>query len=723
MGPEVTNKNKNCVFNGPYAGRDLHITMFQEKEREFVVTHNANIKPVSYFTGREAELQDLRQKIEAGHKFVLMSGMGGIGKTHICRKLFEEYLNKHVEDKVMPFHYLGYIEYNGDMDSSLQNCLKFKQQNRPEQNREAAWRELEYLAANGTLLLFVDNVNNPISADPGLQRLKSIPGAIVLTSRQISLGDEFEPYRIEFLDTNQCKKIYEKIRFDDSNRKVGSEEVPDLEYIIESLAGRHTITVELLAHLAQAKTWSVKRLKEELEGKGFHLTFHKNGEFVNIQESYEKLYDLSELTNAEQNILEAFSVFPYIPLTAETCNKWLLADAGANKDDDMLTGLYQKGWLQFDWEQESYSMHPVFAKFIYDKRSPNAKKHAGLVKALRDCIEITDYTFLSEYRNYCLFARNIIEQMGPEKSMEWAELFHAFATLLASSGDYKEAEKYFNESLEIYKEFSEEDNYTADIYHDLAKLYLILNADEKAEELQEKSLMIRKRVLGENHRDTAASYCTMAVIYEHRKEYEKAQELYEKSLMIYEKAPEENASEIATVYNDLAGLYRRRLNYKKAEELHKRSLQIRERVFGENHLFTAISYRNLAGVYLNTYRYRKAEKLYRKSLRICESILGENHPDTALNYNDLGVTYFVRKRHKKAEMYHLKAYRIALHTFDCDHPIRQLIYSNLALDYFARRIVIFNRDAKFRQWLQKQMEEQGEYTNDRKQREPPKPVS
>lgn len=703
MEPKVVNKNKNCVFNGPYAGRDLHITTFPKKEREFVVTHNANIKPVSYFTGREAELQDLRQRIEAGRKFVLMSGMGGIGKTHICRKLFEEYLNRHGEDKDMPFHYLGYIEYNGDMDSSLQNCLKFKQQDNPEQNQEAAWRELEYLAANGKLLLFVDNVNNPISTDPGLQRLKGIPAAIVLTSRQISLGDEFEPYRIEFLGTDQCKKIYEKIQFDGSEREVGAEEVPDLEYVIENLAGRHTITVELLAHLAQTKTWSVKRLRKELEQKGFRLTFHKNGELVNIQKSYEKLYDLSGLTNAEQNILEAFSAFPYIPLTAETCNEWLLADAGTAEDDDMLTGLYQKGWLQFDWEQKSYAMHPVFATFIYDKRSPNAENHARLIKALRDCIEITGNNFLSEYQKYRLFARNIIEQMGPEKSMEWAEFIHAFAKLLAFSGECTEAEKYFKESLKIYKEFPEEDNDIADIYHDLAKVYLSLNEDEKAEELQEKSLMIRKQVLGKNHRNTAASYCTMAVIYEHRKEYKKAKELYEKSLMIFEKAYKDNESEIATVYNDLAGLYRGQQNYKKAEELHKKALQIREKVFGENNLFTAVSYRNLAGVYLHTYRYNKAEKLYKKSLRICESVLGENHPDTALNYNDLGVTYFVKNRYKKAEMYHLKAYRIALDKFDYNHPIRQLFYNNLKLDYFKRRIVIFNRDAKFRQWLQKEM--------------------
>ena len=102
MGPEVVNRNKNCVFNGPYAGRDLCIIMYQDNEREFVVTHNANIKPVSYFTGRETELNELRQRVEEGRKSVLVSGMGGIGKTHICRKLFEEYLNKHAEDEKGP---------------------------------------------------------------------------------------------------------------------------------------------------------------------------------------------------------------------------------------------------------------------------------------------------------------------------------------------------------------------------------------------------------------------------------------------------------------------------------------------------------------------------------------------------------------------------------------------------------------------------------------------
>lgn len=284
MDQKIDNRLRDCNVEGDYVGgnqtKNYYISMFKDFEREFVVTHNANIKPVSYFTGRETELQELRQRIEEGRKSVLVSGMGGIGKTHICRKMFEEYLNKHAEGKDGAFRHIGYIEYDGDMGSSLQKCLKFKQQDSPEKNLEAAWKELGYLASDGKLLLFVDNVDEPMWADPGLQQLNSIPGAVVLTSRQAAFSDEFEPYQIGFLGMEQCKEIYEKIRFRGSSRKVGLEEVEDLEYVIESLAGRHTITVELLAHLARIKTWPVRKLREKLEEKRFCLEFHKDGKII-----------------------------------------------------------------------------------------------------------------------------------------------------------------------------------------------------------------------------------------------------------------------------------------------------------------------------------------------------------------------------------------------------------------------------------------------------------
>lgn len=549
MGPEVVNKNKDCEFSGPYAGRDLYITMLQDSEREFVVTHNANIKPVAYFTGRETELQELRQRIEAGRKSVLVSGMGGIGKTHICRKLFEEYLNRHSKDENGPFRHLGYIEYSGDMGSSLQNCLKFKQQNSPEQNQEAAWRELEYLASDGKLLLFVDNVDKPMRADSGLQRLKGIPGAIVLTSRQVSFSNEFEPYRIGFLDMGQCIEIYEKIRFGVSGRKIDPGEVEDLEYIIENLAGRHTITVELLAHLARIKLLEAKRLREELDQNGFRLEFHRDGELVNIQESYEKLYDLSELTEAEQNILEAFSVFPYIPLAAETCNEWLLSDAGASKDDDILMGLYQKGWLQFYVEKEAYALHPVFAQFIYGKYRPKAESHLGLLQACRNCLKISS---VLEWQRVIPFAENIVEKVNMGKGLEQAGFTDTLAYLFIIICEYEKAERLYEGLLEkSISEFGENHRKTAEIYNNLGILYASWWKQEKMEVMWKKCFRILKSILGDKHIDIAVFCSDWAFAYSTIGRHEKAEEMYKECLKIQENVLGKNHEETVRSYHNL----------------------------------------------------------------------------------------------------------------------------------------------------------------------------
>ena len=702
MGPEVVNKNKNCVFNGSYAGHDLYITMYQDSEREFVVTHNSNIKPVSYFTGRETELQELSQRIEEGRKSVLVSGMGGIGKTHICRKLFEEYLNKHAGGENGPFRYLGYIEYSGDMGSSLQNCLKFKQQDSPEQNQEAAWKELEYLAADGKLLLFVDNVDKTLGADLGLQRLIGIPGAVVLTSRQASFSDEFEPYRVGFLGVEQCKEIYGKIRFEGSERKVNAEEVEDLEYVIENLVGRHTITVELLAHLARTKHWTIKRLREELEKKGFRLTFHKAGELVNIQESYEKLYDLSELTGAEQNVLEAFSVLPYIPLPTELCNQWLLLDARVSEDDDILMGLYQKGWLQVDWEQESYAMHPVFAQFIYEKRKPNAEKHAGLIEACRDCMEIPDSGSALECQKFIPFAEKIVEKLNMGKELEQIGFLSKFAYLLHYVGQYRETEKLFNSLLKIDRErWGENHPEVAIGYSNMGSVYEEQGEYEKAKGLYEKSLRIHERVLGEGHPDTASIYNNLGLVYAAQREYEKAEELFEKSLRVYERIMGENHPYTATSCSCLASVYREQGKYVKAEELHQKSLRIRERALGENHPDTANSYNSLALVYKEQGEYAKAQELYEKSLRIREKMLGENHPETAISYNNLAVLYKNQSEYKDATTYYLRAYKIFKFKLGLLHSYTQFTYKNMEISYYK-----WNPEGNFDQWLEENMEKE-----------------
>lgn len=201
------------------------------------------------------------------------------------------------------------------------------------------------------------------------------------------------------------------------------------------------------------------------------------------------LYSLSDLTEAEQNILEAFSVFQYIPLAAVTCNEWLLADAGVSGDDDVLMGLYQKGWLQFDFEQEGYSLHPVFAQCIYEKCKPKMENHKKMIEACQSCLKIPNNGSALECQKYIPYAENIAEKFNMDNSMECDWFVSRLAFLLQYLGEYK-----------------------------------------RARELYEISLQICGKNLGENHPSTATSYNNLAGVYESQGEYERAKELYEKAL-------------------------------------------------------------------------------------------------------------------------------------------------------------------------------------------------
>ena len=63
-------------------------------------------------------------------------------------------------------------------------------------------------------------------------------------------------------------------------------------------------------------------------------------------------------------------------------------------------------------------------------------------------------------------------------------------------------------------------------------MYNRLGEYNQAKELQEKSPMIRKRSLDEDHADVASSYSNLASVYFSLCEYNQAKELHEKALMV-----------------------------------------------------------------------------------------------------------------------------------------------------------------------------------------------
>ena len=139
--------------------------------------------------------------------------------------------------------------------------------------------------------------------------------------------------------------------------------------------------------------------------------------------------------------MEAFSVFPYIPLEAEVCNEWLLADADVNEEDDILMELYEKGWLEFNIEQESYALHPVFAQFIYEKHKPKIERHLGLIEKCQESLEISQNGSALECQKFIPFAENMVKKIDMGKEIEQVRLIDALGYVLQYIAEYSKAKE------------------------------------------------------------------------------------------------------------------------------------------------------------------------------------------------------------------------------------------------------------------------------------------
>lgn len=129
-------------------------------------------------------------------------------------------------------------------------------------------------------------------------------------------------------------------------------------------------------------------------------------------------------------------------------------------------------------------------------------------------------------------------------------------------------------------------------------------------------------------RDLATSLNNLALLYDYQGRYSEVEPLYQKSLELRRLLLGEEHPAVAASLNNLALLYESQGRYSEAEPLYQKSLELRQRLLGEEHPDVATSFNNLAALYYYQGKYSEAEPLYLQALDICEQTLGINHPNT-----------------------------------------------------------------------------------------------
>jgi tetratricopeptide (TPR) repeat protein len=206
----------------------------------------------------------------------------------------------------------------------------------------------------------------------------------------------------------------------------------------------------------------------------------------------------------------------------------------------------------------------------------------------------------------------------------------------------------------------------------------------EAQPLLEKALEIQRRLLTENHPDSAVSVNWLASNLEAQGRYAQAHDLYDKALEIRRRLLGDDHPATAETYDDLGGNIEKEGKPAAAQPLHEKALEIYRRLLGEDHVDTAISYNNLAYNLNAQGKYAEAQPLYEKALKIYRRLLTDNHPHTATSYNNLAANLNAQGKYAAAQPLYEKALDIYRRLLTDDHPLTAQSYNNVAANLKAR---------------------------------------
>jgi tetratricopeptide (TPR) repeat protein len=202
----------------------------------------------------------------------------------------------------------------------------------------------------------------------------------------------------------------------------------------------------------------------------------------------------------------------------------------------------------------------------------------------------------------------------------------------------------------------------------------------EAQALLEKVLEIHRRLLTEDHPDTASSYNNVAYNLKFQRKYAQAQRLYVKALGIFRRLLTDDHPNTALSYNNLAANLNAQGKYAQAQPLYEKALEIHRRLFTDDHPVTAISYANEADNLNAQVKYVQAQPLYEKALEINRRLLTDDHPKTAQGYSNVARNLNAQGKYAQAQPLLEKVLEIRRRLLSDDHPDTASVYNELALN-------------------------------------------
>lgn len=646
--------------------------------------------------GRDEVMLDLRQMLEQNGHIVLLNGLGGIGKTTVMRWM----CNSISEDNINSNH-VAWITCGQSLRDDIVSLRDGFGISDDLEDRDAYRKIINRMRRfRGKLYLFLDNLYRDLDEEE-MSVLNSLKQkvCIMITSRHEIEG--IPSVSLGALDDISLVNMFYKYYGRDQEQSY-----LDIAKTIVTTVYNHTLLVELLAKAASRSGGTLDDFNSSLEDKGFFDVFKrpiktKHDEYLTIEDSIIKLYEISGLTEPQQRIMKLFTIF-----TAEEEIYYKVVE-WAKFDLNVMDELVDLAWLEQGGLENGYKIHQIIKDSLIRQMKKKGEElrieeYGEILEKAKDIKSYLSIDFghrkvrrrriLTEDIARYLDSRtegilNLEEFSEIDKGLLQlcASLYNDIASVYIDQGEYIKALDYCRKAyVKSERVLGEDHLVTSTIYNNMAQAYKGLGKNEEALHYFDKAIEIRKRMQAIVQPETAVIYINIAIVRYERGDYTMAMECYGKALEIINTFEREQEI-LAKIYSGIAIVYNAKREYSDSIEYHRKALNIRKQVLGPNHPSTATSYNGIGEVYREQGNYEKAISYLIDACEVREEKLGINHPSTAISYNNLGLAYEGKGDHAMALEYLKKALSVKENVLGTDHPSTATAYSNIAVVCHSKR--------------------------------------
>ena len=621
--------------------------------------------------GREKELGELYTEIINNKGKIMISAVGGLGKTELVKLFLRQVMDTEV--KISGIEMIAWISYNNqDIRLSIKQALNWKC------DLEEVWLKIQDMASehNKRLLLVIDNIEN-IKQDTYLQKLGELQCRIVVTSRQKNLIGFTKVMGLQPLQINDCRNLfYKHYKFVERDNEVLND--------IINLTAKLTIMIVFIAKVAYLEGMSLHELYRRLVEKGFKLSDEdvscehekmQNDDTVIRQMCI--LFSIITYNEEDKRILTCISVIPNLQFTFKKAKNWFQVPKNSN-----LIKLFNMGMLEHITKDKVhiYWMHSVIAAAIREQQKDKLYMLSRpFVNILSEELN-TGPLFGREYEKAYLipFSWSVADIM----ELHWndendSEFLNSLFHVCFACSNYALCEKLIDIIIRMQRntiKFS----YMELAYSYRNKVDMLLQFDRAAEAslvLEEIEQLFNKNNALEEEREILNSQ--YGILYQIRGNYKKSYFYFDKCIQLCKNSNEETKNkDLSTAYSNMARMLLDSGDFLEAYDYIKKAIDVQKGDDTDSDLI--ISYSILGSICTElmnagyeSHFIQEAESSFKKVIEFREKYLGKHHADTAVVYHDYAYFLYIVGQYDKALKYNKMASGIDEELFS-DHSITRM---------------------------------------------------